>query len=153
MKIEEVKNWLYGVRHVENKKRCCLREMEDIKYACETIRECSATVLRADKVSSYGNSNPTEDKAVKIVDKYQTRLSQLFSELEDLDLEIQKVRDTLNEIFAASEISVQEYETIFYFFFEGMSNEEVALASFYSIDMIYKLKASALRKIAEYTTD
>ena len=47
-------------------------------------------------------------------------------------------------------MKVEEFESLFYFFFEGMSNEEVAQAMFYSVEMVFKLKASAIRKVSEW---
>ena len=42
-------------------------------------------------------------------------------------------------------MTVQEYEVIFYYYFEGMSNEEVAEVMNYSNAMVYKMKKAGIR--------
>jgi DNA-directed RNA polymerase specialized sigma subunit len=46
-------------------------------------------------------------------------------------------------------LSDSEFEMIHYYFFENMSNEEVAAATAYSVDSVYKIKKSAIVKISE----
>ncbi len=145
--VQTAKQWLYSVRSIERRKRAILLEITDLKAERETIFDASTAFYGGEHISSNKKSEPTLNRASYLCDKLTKKLDALLSELEHLSLKADAVRDDLNLCFEEGELSVQEFEALFYYFFEGMSNEEVAAAMYYSVEMVYKLKASALRKV------
>lgn len=148
--VQSAKQWLYSVRSTERRKRALMHEIADIKADRETVFDAATTFYGTTRVQNGRNMEPTQRKAVLLCDKLTARLDKLLSELERLTLETDAVRDELNRCFEESDMTVQEFEALFYFFFEGMSNDEVAEAMYYSVDMIFKLKVSALKKLSEW---
>ena len=97
-------------------------------------------------------SNPTYRKAIKALEEYDKQFDLLLSEIERLNLEIRAAREKTNRCFEEGDITVKEYEVIFYYYFEGMSNEEVAESTYYSVDYIYELKRKAISGIKIIST-
>ncbi len=148
--IQSAKQWLYSVRAIERRKRALMHEIADLKADRETIFDAGTTFYGSTRVQNSRVMEPTQNKAQVLCDKLTARLDSLLSELERLTLESTLVREELNACFESGDMKVEEFESLFYFFFEGMSNEEVAEAMFYSVDMIFKLKVSALKKVSEW---
>ena len=84
---------------------------------------------------------------MRLCDDLHKRLDGLLFDYERLGLEIDQARDKVNRCFEEGDINVQEYEVIFYYYFEGMTNEEVADAMIYSIQSVFRLKKEATKKI------
>ena len=144
------KQWLYSVRAIERRKRAIMHEISDLKADRETVFDAATVFYGTTRVQNGRDMEPTQRKAQLLCDRLTARLDTLLSELERLTLEADFVRDELNRCFEEGGMTVQEFEALFYFFFEGMSNEEVAEAMFYSVDMVFKLKVSALRKLSQW---
>ena len=147
---QTAKQWLFSVRAIERRKRALMHEIADFKADRESIFDAATAFYGAERVKSNKISDPTHSKTQTLCDKLSARLDKLLSELELLTLQSDAVRDELNACFEAGDMKVEEFEALFYFYFEGMSNEEAAEAMYYSLDMVYKLKASALRKVEEW---
>ncbi len=80
---------------------------------------------------------------MSLCENLHKRLDGLLFEYERLDLEISQARDRINKCFENGDITVQEYEVIFYYYFESMSNEEVAEVMNYSAYYISELNRKA----------
>ena len=144
------KQWLCEIRAKCRRKRSLLYEIEQIKEEREIVFDTTHALYGDDAKAAAKpstTSNPTERKAIKLIDSIGKRYDDLLSEMELLDLKIQAARDKINCCFEEGDMTVQEYEVIFYYYFEGMSNEEVAEVTFYSVDWVYKIKASAINVI------
>jgi len=150
VQTQSAKQWLYSVRAIERRKRTLMHEIADLKADRETIFDIGTTFYGSLRVQNGREMEPTQHKAIVLCEKLSARLDKLLSELEHLTLETDAVRSELNDCFEQSDMTVQEFESLFYFFFEGMSNEEVAEAMFYSLNMVFKLKVLALRKLSEW---
>lgn len=147
---DAVKKWLYSVRDLCRLRRFYLNEVDGLTLDCKRIREGRASVFHLAHVKNSDIFDPTGDKVIKIIDEYGSRMNSNILAIDRVDMEIAKVKSRLETIFHNSDMTVSEYEVLHYYFFEGMSNNEVAIATFYSVDMIYKLKASAVQKIMAF---
>ena len=133
---QTAKQWLHSVRQIERRKRAIMHEIADLKAERETIFDAATTFYGEVRISSNQISDPTMNRAAVLCDKMTAKLDKLLSELEDLTYESDSVREELNDCFELEELTVQEFESLFYYFFEGMSNEEVADAMYYSVEMV-----------------
>lgn len=148
MTYEEAKRWLYEVRYMHKMKRYHLNEIDNIKDDCERIREGRAAVLCLAKVQKSGISKPTEEAAIKIIDEYGAKLKYHIKEIDKIDVQVAKMHHIIDKMRDDERLNLREFEILHFFFFEGMSNEEVAIATGYSIESVYKVKAKAIDKVA-----
>jgi DNA-directed RNA polymerase specialized sigma subunit len=149
MTYDETRTWLLEVRKLKKMKRYHLNEIENIKEDCRRIREGKAAVLCLAKVQKTIIHNPTEEAAIKIVDEYGDKVNYHIIEINRIDVMVHKMHVFIEEMREDNRLGHSEYEMIHYYFFEGMSNEEVAIATGYSVDSVYKIKKSAIKKVGE----
>jgi len=149
---QSTKQWLYSIRAISRRKKNIVYEISEIKEEKEMIFDTTHAIFGDESTAagSSGISDPTCKKAIYLCETLQNRLNTLLFEYERLDLEIRQAREKINKCFEDGNITVQEYEALFYFYFEGKSNEEVAEAMYFSKEYVFKLKASALKKIQKY---
>lgn len=146
---EEVKQWLYSIRHMQKMRRFHLNEIANIKDDCDRLREGKASVLQLVPAKSSTLSNPTEQNATKIVDEYGRKMDYHIIEIDSIDVSIQKAKDFLKELTDRGQLRIEEFECLYYFYFEGMSNEETAIATYYSEQSVYLFKNSAIKKLTK----
>ena len=144
---QSVKQWLYSVRTMERRRRAIINEVGDLKAERDTVYDTATAFYGGERVQSNTVAQPTLNKAIALCDRMDARLDKLLSELELLTLKSDAVRDELNAIFERGDMKVEEYEALLYYYFEGMSNEEVAEAMFYSVDYVSELKSKAIRRL------
>ena len=147
---QTTKQWLYSIRSIGRRKRAIIYEISGIKEEKEAVYDTAHALYGEDaKAAIKPNtiSDSTYKKAAKAVESYDSRLNSLLDELERLNLEIKAARDRINQCFEEGNISVQEYEVIFYYYFEGMSNEEVAEVMNYSVQSVYRLKVACAGRL------
>lgn len=144
---EEVKQWLYSIRHMQKMRRYHLNEIANMKDDCDRLREGKSSVLQLVPAKSSTLSNPTEQNATKIVDEYGRKMDYHIIEVDNIDVSIQKTKDFLKELTDRGQLRIEEFECLYYFCFEGMSNEEVAITTNYSEQSVYRLKSSAIEKL------
>jgi uncharacterized coiled-coil DUF342 family protein len=150
--IESINKWLYEIRKLCARKRDILNDIDNVKQERETIFDAANTV--------YGNvgghtsdiNDPTLQKAQKLCDKYKNKLDGLILEMENIIDNIDKRHEIITACFEDEEadMTVQEYETLFYYYFEGMSADEVGTAIYYSERKIYEFKKGAINKLNMY---
>lgn len=152
MTNKEIKDWLYIFRDNQKLMRCRLDEIDRLKEKCATVRSGSASILQPGKATNKQVSSTTENGAMRIIDKYTVELDELCIGIFELELKTDPVKKEINTIFEKTDMSVQEYDSIIYYYFEGMCNREVAYKMGYCEDYIYELKRSAVKKIADFKT-
>ena len=146
---QTTKQWLYSIRAIGRRKKSIVCEISSIKEERESIYDTTHAIygVESSAPGSSRISDPTFRKAMRLCEDLQSRLDELLFEYERLGLEFNQARDRINKCFEEGNITVQEYEVIFYYYFEGKTNEEVAEAMIYSIQSVFRLKKDATKKI------
>ena len=149
---QTTKQWLYSLRDMSRQKNRILYEISALKEEKEAIYDTSH-IIYGDESTARGSSeisNPTLRKAMRLCDVIQKKLDGLLFDYERIGLEFEQARDRINKCFEEEGINVQEYEVIFYYYFEGLTNEEVADAMIYSVQSVFRLKKDATVKLHKY---
>lgn len=144
--MSSIKNQLSSIREKKKIKRSILNEINSINKDIKVLRDLDCYNPDEVYTKTSNINNPTQDKAIKIVDKYSARVAELLSELKEIDLEIYYIKEKLEVMVKAAELSENEYCVIKYYYFEGMSIEEVAMAMNYSEVWVKKVKSIAVNK-------
>jgi len=144
---QTTKQWLYSVRAIERRKRAIVHEIANLKAEHETLFDAATTFYGEIQVQSNHKSEPTLRRALTLCDRMTKKLDDLLRKIEHLTLEAEEVRMKLNEYFSCGDITVQEFEAIFYYFFEGMNDEEVAEIMHYSVKYTSEIKNEGIKKI------
>lgn len=136
------------VRERAKERRRIFWKLDRMGDEVESIRDVSYRVLNQESIKSSGDiSNPTQDKAMKIVDKYTEKMNKLYQQLVMLDEEIEGVIIDIEKAYKSGSININEVNVIKYYYIEGMSLDEITLAMHYSMEWVQKLKARALSKM------
>jgi predicted DNA-binding protein (UPF0251 family) len=145
---DEITKWLYEIRHLNKLKRYHLNEIDNIKLDCERIREGKAAIMCLAKVQTSNISNPTEQQAIVIVDKYGEKVNYHIIEIDRIDCHIYKAKMYLEGLYHKGIISIEEFECLNYYFFEGMSDYETGIAMKYSERQAQRIKKSAIENMS-----
>lgn len=145
---EDIKEWLLQIRRLNKRKRYHLNEIDNIKRDCERIREGKAATMSLAKVQTSNISNPTEQTAIKIVDEYGKKVDYHTNEINRVECSIYKAKRYLETLHNEGVISIEELQCLNYYYFEGMSIEETAIAMRYGEKTIDRKKKSAIEKMS-----
>lgn len=143
---------LIDIRKKQFRKNCLLHDIDDIKKLVESERQVKSVSYQYDKVSVNQRKSPTENKCIKIIDTYQSKINKLCDEYEYLDKQIELLRYDINKVFENSDMTVAEYEVLIYYYFGGKSIGEVAKVSFYSYGYVGQLKRQGIQRYIDYLT-
>ena|GEM_PF-4389805 len=144
--MENIKSKLNDLRENSKEQRSIMWRIENLMDKIDTIRDAGIKVLSHDNIRGSGISNPTADKAAKIVDDFTEEYEALCLRLQYLNEQTKEVKCELNDIKDKKIINQNEYDTLYLFYFEGLSLEEMSEAMHYSLDWVQELKGKAIRK-------
>ena len=144
----EVREYMNCVRKSNKHKREIMLSLDVLNDEIDTIRGLQSRWV-ASVSESHGSeiSDPTYKKAQKIVDQYSHTIEEMLQEIIDIDIEIERFIYELEEYLENGTLNKNEYSVLKYYYVNGMSISEVALAMNYSIDWVKRLKADAIKKM------
>jgi len=136
----DIREWLYSVREKNRYRRSIMYELECVNSDIETLRGVQGKYVDASFVRGSYISNPTQKNAIEIIDKYIEKANDLMIELSLIDDEIDTIKKQFKCMSKAAKLNSNEYNAMKYYYFEGMSNAEVAKAMHYSEVWVKTLK-------------
>jgi hypothetical protein len=143
---EETKQWLYEARGCAEIVRQCLYELERIESECDIIR--TATPQHRGGPRGSNISNPTENKAVKIVDKYNREQEYNINQIAEAKEKIESIKWDLRIMADRQIITQNQYWVIYYYFIEGMGDKEISELMKYCERQILRFKSEGIENVS-----
>ena len=145
-----VRQKLDEIRISAKERRSLFWGINSISEKIDSIRDVSSKVMSGTNVQVSDISDPTGQKAALIMDDYSKKLECLLLELQRLDEKVDTLKANLVYLKQHMVLNFNEYGVLNYYYFEGMSLDEVSEAMIYSQDWVQELKSKGIRKWQKY---
>ena len=145
-----IKEWLGEARTIANAIRSYTVRLECLREKRESIYGCSAGVMTGIRGSQI--SDPTERTAEKLMDKYDREEGELHQEIWNAEMRLARMKEFLAEEHRLGIISQEQLDVLYFYYFEGMSMDEVAMAVGYERAQTYRHKRGAINNMAAKDT-
>lgn len=150
----QIKDMLNSVKEKTNERMHHIQCLEYIRNEAEFIRDLTSSYIdpeKVEKASLYENvSRPTENRAVKIVDKYALDEKYRIDSIQKLSDEIESIVFEVSVIFSKKSSKDNSYKAIKLRFFDFLSINEIAAELNYSPSWVSKLISAGIDYIVDY---